>query len=260
MDISIEKIREKRKKSKDAQRSEDLVIPIFVARMLSVYGTYIFLKLSVKADTISLVGNFFTIIGSTLFVCNYPLLGACGLVMFHLLDCCDGEVARFQGPSSYGAIYDSFGADIFYAFAPLSVGVFLGNSGIVILSSEGNASNYYIVIIGALVSATFLLYRLFTFKLSLFFSNIEHTNRKEISSYAIKEHGILFKLTKAYKNQSFKNNFFSTAGISFIVLILVMFRLYEVLAFYLLAMLLYNIGYTIISYLQALYSFRNAEE
>ncbi len=216
------------------------VLMTAISKALSPVPVYIFLNLGIHPDTITLISLLFILIGSGAFVVGLPLLGILFYLLFALFDSVDGDMARCAGPTSYGSVLDSFGADLFYACSPIAVSFYLFSKEIAILNMESS----FLLLVGAFISATFMVYRLINAKVYKFMSNASNGSsdytqgaKKKIRS------GVLKSIVKVYRHVLVRGNFFAEPGMLFWFSILTIFKAHEVLAWYLLGILIYNIGY-----------------
>jgi len=77
-------------------------------RHISIYFTYVFVKLGVSANTVTLLMTICGIVGALLCMPHniwLTVAGAVALIMFEVLDCVDGEVARWTKKSSVRGWY-----------------------------------------------------------------------------------------------------------------------------------------------------------
>lgn len=96
---------------------DDLDVSIYrrkVVRRLSIYFTWFFLKVGISANTISVTKGLIGVSGAVLFAGKsvYWLLAGILLLQFsHMLDACDGEIARYTGTcaKSGGEFIDKLG-------------------------------------------------------------------------------------------------------------------------------------------------------
>jgi len=69
-------------------------------RRVSIYLTYVFLRIGISANSVSVLKGLLAAAGALLFTPGKPVLMAGGALLLQLsfiLDACDGEVARFKG-------------------------------------------------------------------------------------------------------------------------------------------------------------------
>ena len=99
----IENIENLRKKCQTRPEKVDLKLSKYFYRPVSIYLTYIFLKLNFSANTITLISILVTLLGSLLIIfggISNIVLGLFCFWLFYLLDFCDGEVARYNNANS----------------------------------------------------------------------------------------------------------------------------------------------------------------
>lgn len=231
-------------------------IPLNVlVKFLSPYPTWFFLNLGVHQDSITFLSLVAIFAGSILLAAGYPICGVVSFLFFGLLDSVDGDMARCQPKkTAYGGILDSFGADFFYAFAPLSIGFSLFSQNIFIVSLAPQV----LFFVGALVSITFILYRLINAKVS----NLKSTqidvkrNHSEVAKEKIKSN-FLKMIFRLYRHVLIRGNFFAEAGMIFWFFVLVLFHQYNILAVYLIIILVYNLVYLSMNFVGSFIYFRS---
>ncbi len=99
----IDNIENLRKKCQTRPEKVDLKLSKYFYRPVSIYLTYIFLKLNFSANTITLISVLVTLFGSLLIILggiSNIVLGLFCFWLFYLLDFCDGEVARYNNSNS----------------------------------------------------------------------------------------------------------------------------------------------------------------
>ncbi|HEY83013.1 MAG TPA: hypothetical protein G4O01_07000 [Dehalococcoidia bacterium] len=112
----------------DKHESESLIIRLL--RIFSVYLTALFVKLDLHPNSVSLLSIIAAITGGillTLGTQRYFIVGAVVLLFSHLLDRCDGELARYTGKfTAYGSYLEVLNSNILYSsiFIGLSVGTY----------------------------------------------------------------------------------------------------------------------------------------
>lgn len=238
------------------RRLSEIFIPLnWLGKKVSSYPAYVFLNLGIHADVITFMSILVILLGAYFVITSSLLLGAIFWLIFFLFDSVDGDVARCMGPTSYGGIIDSFGADFFYAFAPMSVSYYLFS----IDFSLGFISAQYFVLIGALISILFLLYRLVNAKLYNFSNNkVGDQKYGQVIKEKLSE-GLFVKIIRLYRHVLVKGNFFSEPGMILWFFIFAFFQLYQLLAIYLIIILAYNIGYLLINLVSSYTYFRGYE-
>src|SRR3989338_6608641 len=109
-----------------SRKIEERLIPInAIGKILSPYPTYFYLNLGLRPDHVTFISFLFIAAGAYFFIVGKPIAAVISLLLFILHDSADGDMARVSGGTSYGALIDSFGADIFYSIVPISVGYYL---------------------------------------------------------------------------------------------------------------------------------------
>src|SRR3989339_1601711 len=89
------------------------VMMTVISKALSPVPVYVFLNLGLHPDTITLASLFFIILSFVSFILGGAVWGIIFMLCFALLDSVDGDMARCVGPTKYGGVFDSFGADLF---------------------------------------------------------------------------------------------------------------------------------------------------
>ena len=113
----------------EAKRLSDPICARYFFRPLSFPTGWLFYRLGVKANYISLLSIFLAIISSFIIVLGDPddLVTASFMMIFvALLDCIDGNVARARGETGpSGEWMDALSGYTVYALLPLSLGIHL---------------------------------------------------------------------------------------------------------------------------------------
>ena len=73
-----------------------------------------YLVRNINADYITILSIIIVIFGGIVLSLGMPLIGAIIINFYLLIDCVDGTVARFRGPTPFGRYLDSIGADMAY--------------------------------------------------------------------------------------------------------------------------------------------------
>jgi phosphatidylglycerophosphate synthase len=101
--------------------------PDYLPRLLSVYFTRVFIKLGMSANQVTLVSMGLGIVIAILIGLGIPLLMLVAgilLYLFLVLDCSDGEVARYHGKQSYTGLYlDRIVTAVIYPALLFAVGI-----------------------------------------------------------------------------------------------------------------------------------------
>lgn len=242
-------------RNRERRLAENFIPLNWLGKKISSYPVYVFLNLGIHPDVITFTSMLVILVGAYFVITGSLLLGTIFWLIFLLFDSVDGDMARCIGPTSYGGIIDSFGADFFYAFAPTAVSYYLFS----IDFSLGFISAQHFVLIGALISILFLLYRLVNAKLYNFSNNkVSDQKYSQVIKEKISE-GFFIKMIRLYRHVLIKGNFFSEPGMIFWFFIFAFFQLYPLLGVYLIMILSYNIGYLLINLLSAYTYFRSYE-
>src|SRR3989344_1052809 len=243
-----------------SRKIEERLIPInAIGKILSPYPTYFYLNLGLKPDHVTFISFIFIAAGAYFFITGNPTAAVVSLLLFILHDSADGDMARVSGKTSYGALMDSFGAAIFYAVIPVSVGYFLYATGTFVFSIGPS----YLFLFSAFTSVSFLFYRLLNTKILTFF--LDNKGGKEKTSInddvsettSVKE--LFTRLAKLYHRTFIKGNFFAEPGIVTWLTILVFFEQWQFLGLYLILILLYNLGYLVPNFIRMYFYFLRYE-
>ncbi len=245
-----------------SRKIEERMIPInAIGKILSPYPTYLYLNLGLKPDHVTFISFIFIGFGAYFFIVGKPVAAVVSLLLFILHDSADGDMARVSGKTSYGALIDSFGADIFYSAIPVSAGYFLYVKNIFV----GPITPSFILLISAFTSISFLFYRLMNTKILTFFWDKKGGGAKEKTSIyddvseATSLKGLFVHLAKLYHHAFIKGNFFAEPGIVTWLTVLVFLEQWELLGGYLILILLYNMGYLIPNFIRIYLSFLRYE-
>jgi phosphatidylglycerophosphate synthase len=222
--------------------SDRFVVLTAITKALSPLPVFIFLNLRIHPDTVTLVSLLFILLGSAGFIAGMPVIAVLSYFLFALFDSVDGDMARCIGPTTYGSVLDSFGADLFYAIAPFSIGYYLFSIDISLFSTNPS----FLLLIGAFTSASFMLYRIMNAKVYKFLS----TQQEKPADYTAiaKEKmtpGLLKKFVGLYRHVLIRGNFFSEPGMLLWFSVFVVLKQEMLLGVYMILLLVYNIGYLI---------------
>lgn len=126
----------------------------FFARRLSAWLTWVFIRLGISANTVSVLKGITACSGAMMFLPGEPVAALAGSIMLQLsfiLDACDGEVARYTGSCSLagGEYIDKLGD-------ALSKGLFFGAWGFALFHRTGLIAP---VIAGTVMAGTWLVVR-----------------------------------------------------------------------------------------------------
>jgi phosphatidylglycerophosphate synthase len=113
----------------DEKKQADGLWTKLALRPIAVPVTWVALKLSLKANTVSYLSSIFSIAGGVLFGMNgfyLPLWGAILLNIFSVLDCVDGNIARITKTASpWGGWADAVMGFVAYCAIFIAMGVYL---------------------------------------------------------------------------------------------------------------------------------------
>lgn len=242
-------------RSRQRKLAERFVPFNFFVKLLSPYPTWLFLNLGIHQDAITFLSLATIVAGAWFLIIGHAFWGVLSFVIFGLLDSVDGDMARCQTKKTvYGGTLDSFGADFFYALAPLSIGFFLFSKHIFVLS----VAPVNLMLMGALTSSTFILYRLINAKVNIL-KNRQTTSGQipaDVAKNTINSNFIK-KAFNLYRHTLVRGNFFSEAGMIFWFFILVSSKQYNILAIYLIVILVYNLVYLMTNLIGSYIYFRD---
>lgn len=263
MRITFQQVKERRfakNRTRERMWSERYVPLNVLGKLIAPYPAYVLLNLGVHPDAVTMVSLACILFSAASFVVGHPATGVALLLVFILCDSVDGDMARCAGPSSYGGVFDSFGADFFYGSIPVAIGYFLFSYGVTV----GGFSPHFIFGTGILVSITFLLYRLIKVKMVSFAEYIEHREgKKQVVGNVVRETvniGLLHRLISLYRHVLIRANFFGEPGMVFWITVLVFWGRYEWLAAYLMVLCLYNLGTLLLQFVTTYMYFINTEK
>lgn len=133
------------------------IIPV---RKLSYIVTIPFLKLNVSAFQVSILSILCSVLAAVFIASPNRFLTIIGVILvpiWHLLDCVDGNIARYKKTSSfYGEAVDAISGYYMYAFLPIALGIASYN----VDSSYFGLDKHTFLILGGLASISNLLMRL----------------------------------------------------------------------------------------------------
>lgn len=134
-------------KSKSAY--DNKLIFVFFVRKISIFFTYLFIKLGIGANQTTLLSILSGLGGCYLLSFGDYKLSIYGAVLINawmLFDCMDGEIARYRGPSELGASLEVLNSDLMYAalLPSIAVGVFRysGQHLIIVVAGFSGAISY----------------------------------------------------------------------------------------------------------------------
>src|SRR3989338_2404131 len=233
------------------------VLMTVISKAFSPIPDYVFLNLGLHPDTVTLASMLCICLSALSFVLGGAFFGIIFLLCFVLLDSVDGDMARCIGPTKYGGIFDSFGADLFYSIIPVSVGYFLFTHAIVLPI----ANSAQILLLSAFVSVSFILYRLINAKVLNFRKNLKDYsgNHSRIAKETLPSKGLV-RLIELYRHVVIRGNFFAEPGMIFWFPLLILLRAHSILAWYLAALLAYNAVYLITNFVGTYVFFKNFDQ
>ena len=224
--------------------TERFILTLLVLRRVSIYFTYLFVRLGVRADSVTFLSFGVALSSAVALASDLPLLGGVGVVLFQILDCCDGELARWHGGSVYGEVLDSLGADVFYATVPFSVGFLLWSREV---QAVGILPHLWMVIGGG-VSLTYLLYRLVRTRVSARCARVARLGGSPRGPVRGGRTRGLAIIARAYRHEVVRQNLFAQPAVVLFVSVLAPTGLFGPLAVYLIVLLVYNLGYLLLEY------------
>jgi|SRR3989344_1711869 len=244
-----------------SRKIEERLIPInALGKLLSPYPTYLYLNLGLKPDHVTFLSFIFIFASAYFFVVGNATAAVVSLLLFILHDSADGDMARVSGATSYGALMDSFGADIFYSIVPISVGYYLYSIDTFVFGLSPSV----VLLLAGLTSISFLFYRLMNTKILTFFWDKKSGKEKTSVYYDASEtdslKGFFVSLAKLYHHTFIKGNFFAEPGIITWLTIFVFFEKWEILGGYIVLILLYNLGYIVPNFVRVYLSFLRYEK
>ena len=232
--VTLRSVREARTKGRTAER---YVLPVVISRAVSVYLTYVFIRLRVRPDEITFASMGLEFAAAASFVAGLPLLGAVLFLVAFLFDCSDGEVARVVGRTNHGAALDTMGADTFYAVSLTSIGYYLFSAGL----SVGPLEPRHALIAGAGTSAAILLTRVIEIRSAAVRNRAGDRAAPAVPVDESRSRlSIGQRVLRTYRNRAVRLNLFAGPGITFIVLALVASGAEEWISAYLMVLAAYH--------------------
>lgn len=101
----VESIQELRKICQKGVKEKDLWITCSIDRKISIYFTRLFLKLGFSANAVTGISFLFGLWGVVMFFFGYYILGFLCFELFYILDCSDGEIARYNKSSGSKGLF-----------------------------------------------------------------------------------------------------------------------------------------------------------
>ena len=233
------KIKAKCKKDKSHKMSTDFVVWNVMVKFVSFLPAYLLNKKKISPDIITLISFIFIPLGSYLIINDQVIYGSSCWIIFGILDSIDGDMVRLSNKKNfYGEILDSFGADIFYFFCPVTVGYYLfKNSSYFEIYFDPNnmliisfLTTFFIIFTRYMGSKRFILSLIDPQRNSKFYKNKNNNRLKKIkSNVSFLEHVIIRK------------NFFAEPGMILNFFILFNVGNLKYLEYYLLIIFVYFI-------------------
>ena len=162
------------------KRNSDPIFCRLFYRPISLYLAWIFFKIGINANTVTIFSIFLTFLACFLFIYGNVISAIFGSIIFMLIaicDCIDGNIARASEKLSIkGEWLDASLGYILYGFQPISLGIYLEKN------SYGNFFQGFWIIIGALISILNLLSRIFFQKYINIISKFNSTNQVNLKS------------------------------------------------------------------------------
>lgn len=122
----IRKLKDSYGPTKRSVDRKENIFPYFIVRPISYFFTIPLVRLNVSANSVSIFSVFIAIIGAILIgIGDYKLriIGALLIFLWIVLDCVDGNLARYYGkPSAKGEFLDAMGGYVVNATVFMSLG------------------------------------------------------------------------------------------------------------------------------------------
>lgn len=190
----------------------------FFTRRFSIYFTKFFLKIGLTANQVTFIDFLLNIFLCFLFIRGGRLsflLAAILLQFWIILDCSDGEVARYRGGSKEGSTVDALGADFCYTTLFLSIGLGLFRGQEIYFLSGWPA--FYFLIFGFAASLAKIGTRLVQARFGQVFArnNLAKVNLGDVSS--AQKQSPMDYLQKAFTALDFQIN--NQAGFLFLIIL-----------------------------------------
>lgn len=203
--VSIKDIRATYSKDKMVSERRNKVWLYYTGRLPSFYMTWLFLHLNISANQatyISLVIGFGSCIFLALGSYTLKLAGALLASLYLLLDCVDGNIARYtKSTSPFGKFIDASASYIISSFLFMSIGLgtFMNpNSSILLRHSESffiSFNKYIFLIVGFWSAFSYLLARLISlrYKTMIVSSSDNDSTKNLISNRFFRISSIVFR-------------------------------------------------------------------
>lgn len=219
-------VRDFKNSTPEWKRKKETFIGKILYRPLSYVISCILANMGVKPNSVSFFSVLVSVLGCAFFLFEsflFHILGAIVFIVWAILDCVDGDMARTIGRQPFGDFADAISCYILQGFMCTAMGVAAYFDG-GILMKEGNI---WIIVIGCLASSANCLMRLIY--------------QKYISSEKeLVELGIIQKSKDVWKDKeqvsNFKVKFKETMGVGgilpFLILIAVFLNALDIMIFY----------------------------
>ena len=160
----------------------------WICRPISYILTMPFLRLGVKANTVSLISIFASIAGFLLLGFsaskNMQIIGVLLFILWAELDCVDGNIARYTGQASaYGMLWDATAGYLALSLMHFAMGLSVMHEPNRILPMI--IPDYWYIAFGGLISLSALFTRLVMHKKMLLFSKNEGITFTDKSNYSL---------------------------------------------------------------------------
>ncbi|MCL2052427.1 MAG: hypothetical protein FWG91_11985 [Lachnospiraceae bacterium] len=182
--------------------------PLYVqyfCRPISYITASIFAQFSIQANAASLIAGVIGLIACSLFYVSdltLNIIGALLLIVWMILDCTDGNLARAIKPQKYGDFVDASSGYFILAFVPISLGFSVYHTGGALIGEN----NIWMIMLGAFAAITDSLAR-------LIYQKFRNASEKKVIEEDIK------KMSKKEKIFKFMTKNFSVSGMLPFVLV-----------------------------------------
>lgn len=141
----------------DWKKSKDPLICRFIYRPISLLLSPLFCEIGMSANAVSCFSILVGVLACVLFCVSMPLIAALVLIIWAILDCVDGNIARTVRKDPSGAFFDAVSGYICQALLFACIGFYLyGTTGGLLV----DAGNPVIIFVGSLASLFDILSRL----------------------------------------------------------------------------------------------------
>ncbi len=108
----------------DKNRSDTLWVKL-ILRKISFLVTWIFIRLHLSSWYVSVLSIFMPIISLILWIKLDPVMASVFLMIWLLLDCVDGNIARLESPSKSGKFVDASSGYMMIGLYAIGIGIYL---------------------------------------------------------------------------------------------------------------------------------------